>query len=117
MVARPLVSIVDEWTTTPAARGSVLPGARREMPIIFVTGFGDVPTAVQAMPLPSWGCVLGDAARMCGDSRAARAHYERALAVAEAMHHQPEIALLQVGLADLLPRTETEELLDQALRR
>jgi DNA-binding CsgD family transcriptional regulator len=60
------------------------------------------------------GRVLGDAAPMCGDSQDARGHYQGALAVAEAMHHQPEIALLH-GLADVSPRTEAEEHLEFAI--
>jgi hypothetical protein len=61
------------------------------------------------------GRVLGDAAVKYGDFRAARTYYEQALAVAEAMHHRPEIALLHVGLADVLPRAEAEEHLDNAI--
>jgi DNA-binding CsgD family transcriptional regulator len=61
------------------------------------------------------GRVLGDAALMCGDFRAARAQYEHALTVAQAMQHRPETALLHVGLAEVLPRAEAVDHLHRAI--
>jgi len=60
------------------------------------------------------GRLFGDAARVCGDPKAARVYYERALGVADSMQHRPEIALLHLNLAKLLPRAEAEAHLDRA---
>jgi hypothetical protein len=61
------------------------------------------------------GRVLGDAAMVCGDSKAGRAYYEQALQVAKAMRHQPEIALLHVNLAELSQWHDAQQHLDLAI--
>jgi DNA-binding CsgD family transcriptional regulator len=98
-----------------ALEGAVLLNHRPAMDILSrklapAAGLGGEPHAFAIV-----GRVLGDAALMCGDAQGARAHYQGALTVAQAMHHQPEIALLHVGLADVSPRTEAEEHLEFAI--
>ncbi len=58
------------------------------------------------------GCIgrhLGDAAALLGDREAARAYYQQGLEVCRKVRFRPEIALIRLGLAELLLNGSPEE--------
>jgi tetratricopeptide (TPR) repeat protein len=58
--------------------------------------------STRARDLACIGRYLGDAAALLGDREAAKTYYEQGLAVCQRARFRPEIALIRLGLAEVL---------------